>query len=293
MAIRDPGFLVPGACPDTRAPPRSRAPSSSPRMGQHPDLQLAGGEAPSPRHPDSLSPGLSPQAFGADAHSSSSEISVSHQGGPLPHHGHPGPLLCCRAPRSWPRRSWPMSPSSAGCGTSRRWSSARASGSMTARRWRGACCASGTTPRSTSYVRPPRPPARAPRGAHGPGPSCPLTSPRRHAHARSGCSHTCTYTRVHTYTLRVLPSHADAHTRTLRVLVTHMHIHTRAHIQTQDAHLTRTRMPMRAHAHMHTPEVLPGAMSRGTLASGLPGGQLPLPGHAPSDHAQRLLWDHS
>lgn len=161
MAICDPGFLVPGACPDTRAPPRSRAPSSSPRVGQHPDLQLAGGEAPSPRHPDSLSPGLSPQAFGADAHSSSSsEISVSHQGGPLPRHGHPGPLLCCRAPRSWPRRSWPTSPSSAGCGTSRRWSSARASGSMTARRWRGACCASGTTPRSTSYVRPPRPPAR-------------------------------------------------------------------------------------------------------------------------------------
>lgn len=251
MAICDPGFLVPGACPDTRAPPRSRAPSSSPRVGQHPDLQLAGGEAPSPRHPDPLSPGLSPQAFGADAHSSSSsEISVSHQGDPLPHHGHPGPLLCCRAPRSWPRRSWPTSPSSAGCGTSRRWSSARASGSTTARRWPGACCASGTTPRSTSYVRPP--PARAPRGAHGPGPSCPLTSPRRHAHARSGCSHTCTYTRVHTYTLRVLPSHADAHTRTLRVLVTHMHIHTRAHIQTQDAHLTRTRMPMRAHAHTRT-----------------------------------------
>lgn len=102
------------------------------------------------------------------------------------------------------------------------------------------------------FVREAPAPARAPRGAHGPGPSCPLTSPRRHAHARSGCSHTCTYTRVHTYTLRVLLSHADAHTRTLRVLVTHMHIHTRAHIQTQDAHLTRTHMPMRAHAHTRT-----------------------------------------
>lgn len=68
---------------------------------------------------------------------------------------HCGLHLCFRAPKSWPRRSWPTSRSLAGCGTSRRWSSARASGSRTARLSHRACCTSGITPRSILYV-PPR-----------------------------------------------------------------------------------------------------------------------------------------
>lgn len=94
--------------------------------------------------------------------------------------------------------------------------------------------------------------ARVPRGAHGPGPSCPLTSPRRHAHARSGCSHTCTYTRVHTYTLRVLLSHADAHTCTLRVLVTHTCTYTRVHTYKHRMLISHAHVCPCVHTHTHT-----------------------------------------
>ena len=126
----------------------------------------------------------------------------------------PGPL-CFRAPRSWPRRSWPTSPSSAGCGTSPRWSSAHASGSRTARPSPRASCTCGTTPRSTSYAR--RPAGRPATLTHARGAPVTLT--------HSGNCHTLQEPRSDLHTPGVIITHMlrepRSHSHTLRVIVTH------------------------------------------------------------------------
>lgn len=116
-----------------------------------------------------------------------------------------------------------------------------------------------------------------------------LATPAR-ARALGMLSHMHIHTRAHVHAQGAPLACRCTHTHTQGACHTHAHTHTCTHTNTGCSSHTHAHACTRTHT--HTPEVLPGAMSRGTLASGLPGGQLPLPGHPPSDHAQRLLWDH-